>query len=58
MIGLDLNIVEAASPLIELAIKEDIGPGDATSEAVLPSDLTLKGDFIAKFIILEVYFEF
>jgi nicotinate-nucleotide pyrophosphorylase (carboxylating) len=45
---LELNIVRAASPLIELAIKEDLGPGDATSEAVLPPDLILSGEFVAK----------
>jgi nicotinate-nucleotide pyrophosphorylase (carboxylating) len=44
----DLDIVKAVSPLIELAIKEDIGPGDVTSEAVLPPDLILNGEFVAK----------
>jgi nicotinate-nucleotide pyrophosphorylase (carboxylating) len=42
------DIVAAAMPLIELAIAEDIGPGDATSEAVLPTDLALHGRIIAK----------
>jgi nicotinate-nucleotide pyrophosphorylase (carboxylating) len=42
------KILEAASPLIELAIAEDIGPGDATSKAVLPVDLRLQGRIIAK----------
>ena len=42
------DVVQAAMPLIELAIAEDIGPGDATSEAVLPADLTLHGRMIAK----------
>jgi nicotinate-nucleotide pyrophosphorylase (carboxylating) len=42
------DILEAARPLIELAIAEDIGPGDATSEAVLPADLTLRGRITAK----------
>ena len=41
-------VVEAARPLIELAIAEDIGPGDATSEAVLPADLTLRGRIFSK----------
>ncbi len=41
-------ILEAARPLIALAIAEDIGPGDATSEAVLPADLTLHGRILAK----------
>jgi len=31
-----------------LAIAEDIGPGDATSEAVLPADLTVHGRIVAK----------
>jgi nicotinate-nucleotide pyrophosphorylase (carboxylating) len=42
------SIVEAAGPLIELAIAEDIGPGDVTSEAVLPSDLILRGRIVSK----------
>jgi len=42
------DIVKAAKPLIELAIAEDIGPGDATSEAVLPADLILHGRITAK----------
>jgi nicotinate-nucleotide pyrophosphorylase (carboxylating) len=42
------KILEAAEPLIELAIAEDIGPGDATSRAVLPVDLRLQGRIIAK----------
>jgi nicotinate-nucleotide pyrophosphorylase (carboxylating) len=44
----ELDIARAAGPLIELAIKEDIGPGDATSEAVLPPDLILNGRFVVK----------
>lgn len=43
-----VDILEAAKPLIELAVAEDIGPGDATSEAVLPADLTLQGRIVAK----------
>jgi len=43
-----VDILEAAGPLIELAIAEDIGPGDATSEAILPAGLTLHGRIIAK----------
>jgi nicotinate-nucleotide pyrophosphorylase (carboxylating) len=42
------SILEAAAPLIELAIAEDIGPGDATSEAILPPDLTLHARIVAK----------
>ena len=42
------DVLAAAQPLIELAIGEDIGPGDATSEAVLPAGLTLHGQVIAK----------
>ena len=42
------EILKAAEPLIELAIAEDIGPGDATSKAVLPVDLRLQGRIIAK----------
>jgi len=42
------DVLAAARPLIELAIDEDIGPGDATSEAVLPATLALCGQIIAK----------
>jgi len=41
-------ILQSALPLIELAVAEDIGPGDATSEAVLPASLTLHGRIVAK----------
>jgi nicotinate-nucleotide pyrophosphorylase (carboxylating) len=42
------DILKAAEPLIELAVAEDIGPGDATSQAVLPGDLELHGRIYAK----------
>lgn len=42
------HVVDAAMPLIELAIAEDLGPGDATSNAVLPPDLTLQARILAK----------
>jgi quinolinate synthase len=45
--GVD-ELLQAAEPLIELAIVEDIGPGDATSEAILPADLALQGRIVAK----------
>jgi nicotinate-nucleotide pyrophosphorylase (carboxylating) len=42
------QILEAARPLIELAIAEDVGPGDATSLSILPKDLMLHGRILAK----------
>ena len=42
------ELIQAAQPLIELAIAEDIGPGDATSEAVLASDKLLQGEIVVK----------
>jgi quinolinate synthase len=42
------QLFAAAEPLIEMAIAEDIGPGDATSEATLPDDLDLQGRIVAK----------
>lgn len=42
------DVIEAAEPLIELAVTEDVDPGDATSEAVLPADQTLRGYIVAK----------
>jgi quinolinate synthase len=45
---IDKELLDAARPLIELAIAEDIGPGDATSEATLPAGLVLQGRIVAK----------
>jgi quinolinate synthase len=42
------DVLEAARPLIELAVTEDIGPGDATSEGILPPDMRLRGRVVAK----------
>jgi len=42
------DILVAAEPLIDLAIAEDIGPGDATSDSILPADLVLHGRIFAK----------
>ena len=42
------SLLRAAELLIELAIAEDIGPGDATSEATLAADAILHGCIIAK----------
>lgn len=41
-------LLQAAKPLIELAIAEDVGPGDVTSQATLPADLVLHGRIVAK----------
>ncbi len=41
-------VLDAAAPLIELAIAEDIGPGDVTGESTLPADLVLQGRIVAK----------
>jgi len=42
------TLLAAARPLIELAIAEDIGPGDATSQSILDADLELRGRLVAK----------
>lgn len=42
------ELLDAARPLIELAIAEDIGPGDATSNSTLSSDTVLHGRIVAK----------
>ncbi|MBN2393071.1 MAG: quinolinate synthase NadA [Anaerolineae bacterium] len=41
-------LLDAAAPLIELAIAEDIGPGDATSTATLDPSMLLHGRITAK----------
>lgn len=49
MAGNDLSeMLLAAERLIELAIAEDVGPGDATSNATLPPDALLQGRIVAK----------
>jgi quinolinate synthase len=42
------KLLSAAQPLIEMAIAEDIGPGDATSDAILDADAILTGCITAK----------
>lgn len=42
------ELIKAAHSLIELAVAEDIGPGDATSEAVIASDQSLLGSIVVK----------
>jgi quinolinate synthase len=41
-------LLRAARPLIELAVAEDIGPGDATSDSTLPAEAVLHGRIVAK----------
>jgi nicotinate-nucleotide pyrophosphorylase (carboxylating) len=48
MTDASFDVVEAARHLVELAVAEDIGPGDATSDAILPAGLTLHGRIVAK----------
>ncbi|HPD41664.1 MAG TPA: quinolinate synthase NadA [Anaerolineae bacterium] len=42
------QLLAAAAPLIELALAEDIGPGDATSQATLDPAVSLIGRIVAK----------
>ncbi|HDI10859.1 MAG TPA: carboxylating nicotinate-nucleotide diphosphorylase [Candidatus Acetothermia bacterium] len=42
------GILEAAEPLIRLALREDIGSGDVTTEATIPSGTRGRGEIIAK----------
>ena len=42
------TMLAAARPLIKLAIDEDIGPGDATSDSTLDARMTLYGRIVAK----------
>jgi len=42
------TLLRAAAPLIELALAEDIGTGDVTSEAVLDAESEVHGHIIAK----------
>jgi quinolinate synthase len=41
-------LLRAAAPLIELAVAEDVGPGDATSESTIAEDAVLTGRIVAK----------
>ncbi len=42
------DLIKAAQPLIELAVAEDIGPGDATSNAVIAPDRSIQGSIVVK----------
>ncbi len=42
------KLLAAAAPLIELALAEDIGPGDATSKSTLDANASLQGHIVAK----------
>lgn len=42
------KLLAAAAPLIELALAEDIGPGDATSQSTLDAAAPLHGRIVAK----------
>lgn len=42
------ELINAAQPIIELAVAEDIGPGDATSEAAIAYDQSLSGTIVVK----------
>ncbi len=42
------SLLESAAPLIERALEEDIGPGDRTSEAVIPPDVDAECIVVAK----------
>ena len=41
-------MLEAAEPLIDLAIAEDVGAGDVTSESIIARSTLLTGRFVAK----------
>ncbi|MBW2982131.1 carboxylating nicotinate-nucleotide diphosphorylase [Candidatus Woesearchaeota archaeon] len=41
-------ILDDAKPLIELALREDIGKGDITSDSIIPKDKRIEADVIAK----------
>jgi nicotinate-nucleotide pyrophosphorylase (carboxylating) len=41
-------ILEDIKPLIELALKEDIGKGDITSDNIIPKDKIIESEIIAK----------
>src|SRR5690348_12275336 len=38
----------SAADLIHLALAEDIGPGDVTTDACIPADLQARGQFLAR----------
>lgn len=42
------EVLHAAQPLIELALAEDVGAGDVTSEALLPAEATAVAHIVAK----------
>ncbi|MGQ9734650.1 MAG: carboxylating nicotinate-nucleotide diphosphorylase [Candidatus Bipolaricaulia bacterium] len=42
------SLLEAAAPLIERALAEDLGPGDVTTEAIIPEGALGEGVILAK----------
>ena len=49
MFEIDIEtLLQAAEPLIELALQEDIGPGDATAQSTLDAGAVLQGRIVAK----------
>lgn len=42
------ELLRASGRLIDLAVAEDVGPGDATSESTLPPETVLQGRIVAK----------
>ncbi len=41
-------ILEDIKPLIQIALKEDIGKGDITSRNIIPKDKVVESEIIAK----------
>ena len=42
------EFLKEAKPAVQLALKEDIGGGDATTLATIPAERQAKGRFLAK----------
>jgi nicotinate-nucleotide pyrophosphorylase (carboxylating) len=42
------HVLKAAEALIDLALQEDVGPGDITTENIVPSEIRRKASMVAK----------
>jgi nicotinate-nucleotide pyrophosphorylase (carboxylating) len=45
---LSIRALDSLQPLLTLALDEDIGPGDLTSDVLITSDIQARGEFLAK----------
>ncbi|RQW06412.1 MAG: carboxylating nicotinate-nucleotide diphosphorylase [Calditrichaeota bacterium] len=48
LLSVDSSTTQKIQKIVRAALQEDIGPGDLTTDSIVPADLKLEGEFIAK----------